>query len=50
MEGFFYIHTNEMQKIIKLKCKVTDIKNIIDFIKPKKFTIIGGLEFLIILL
>ena len=46
-KGFFYIHTNENAKDYKIqKCKVTDIKNIIDFIKPKKFTIIGGLEFL----
>ncbi len=46
-KGYFYIHTNEGAKDYKIqRCETKNIEDIVDYIPPKKFTIIGGLEFL----
>ncbi len=44
---YFYIHTNENARDYKiLRCKKDNIKNLEEFVPPKKETVIGGLDFL----
>jgi len=44
---YFYIHTNEDARDYKiLRCKKDNIENLVEFVPPKKDTVIGGLDFL----
>ena len=46
-KGYFYIHTNKKARDYKiLRCKHDDVENQIEFVPPKKGTIVGDLEFL----
>ena len=43
----FYVHTNKNARDYKiLRCKISDIKNLEEFIPSKKETVVGALDFL----
>ena len=46
-QGHFYVHTNKNARDYKiLRCKISDIKNLEEFIPSKKETVVGVLDFL----
>jgi oligopeptidase B len=46
-QGHFYVHTNKNARDYKiLRCKISDIKNLEEFIPSKKETVVGALDFL----
>ena len=46
-QGQFYVHTNKNARDYKiLRCKISDIKNLEEFIPSKKETVVGALDFL----